>query len=649
MKDTGNPVINQFLQRPIPSLIILFGGLIFAGYAFMWHVHNREIEINLDKHTQVIESMWQAVTTAHEETMKAYFMHYVMNKDTLEILKRANSKKVEEQNLARADLFRHLSEPYSYLTTNLYVRQLHFHLPNNRSFLRFHYPQQYGDDLTPFRSTVVMTNKLKRPHFSFETGSVITGFRYVFPIIDSEGNHLGSVELSRPFEVLRKTLNEIDIRSDYQLLIRQEEVMPKLFEEVKRLYTPMPFVKGWVIEDPRHELPDSTKPLKREYQGIFEILGTNKEFLKLLESSKNGSIAVSAMGGYYKVAAIKLFDFNNSYAASLIAISLAQDIEDSEINFRRNLVAYTLLMTSIAVFAFLYIRETIRTRQKTYELETITSTMGSGLYVMDDKGFITFVNDRATQILGFSKEEFLGSNAHDSFHRHTGEITDCPLYNAVNKGITYCQDDTFLRKDGRLVDVHVCSQPLILSNNSIGAVIVFTDITDRKRMERELYKMSVTDSMTGLYNRRFMMEMLINNKNQADRHNTTFSILMLDIDKFKSINDTYGHETGDDVILKTAVTLKESIRTADIASRWGGEEFLIVLTNTDLEGAKVVAEKIRSQIETLKVEPLQRITVSVGVASYIKGESLKELIKRADNALYEAKASGRNCVRISSS
>jgi diguanylate cyclase (GGDEF)-like protein/PAS domain S-box-containing protein len=374
--------------------------------------------------------------------------------------------------------------------------------------------------------------------------------------------------------------------------------------------------------------------------------------LSFLESHLNGSFYVNIDIGdpsnkekYFKVSVIKLFDASGKYTGAVLGISPAPEIAEIMGAFKGELIIFTVLTVLVGIFAYLYFKEFSLTRKKHKKIELITSTMASGLYVMDSNGVITFVNDAATQILGFSKEEMLGKVAHDLFHKHKGPLKEWPLYTVIKNGTDYCGDDTFMRKDGSLVDVHVCSKPLLENHKAISAVVVFQNITERKRMEQELYRMAITDSLTGLYNRRFQIGMIKDAIHTANRYNIPFCIAILDIDWFKSINDTYGHEMGDMVLVKIAECLKENTRSTDIVARWGGEEFLILLRKTTLEGALKLAEKLRKEMQKIVIHPIPPITISIGLAEYNKNESLNDVVARADDALYEAKAEGKNRVK----
>lgn len=156
-----------------------------------------------------------------------------------------------------------------------------------------------------------------------------------------------------------------------------------------------------------------------------------------------------------------------------------------------------------------------------------------------------------------------------------------------------------------------------------------------------------TDELTGLNNRLSFNQSLQHGWDLAQRYDSPFSILMLDIDHFKKINDTHGHAIGDDALVAISKAIKETIRDSDIAFRYGGEEFVVLLNKTTEPGASLLAERIRASIANLK-NPVNgatiKITASLGSATLGKGESGENLLKRADDALYKAKNEGRNRV-----
>lgn len=213
------------------------------------------------------------------------------------------------------------------------------------------------------------------------------------------------------------------------------------------------------------------------------------------------------------------------------------------------------------------------------------------------------------------------------------------------------------------------SFPICSGAASVGEMVVYAGSkalaeSDRKTLEllaRELGTvaktqflmeqtklLAQTDALTGLYNRRYTSSTLDLEVARTNRYATPLSAILLDIDLFKSVNDRFGHNAGDEVIRRVAGVLRSGVRVNDVAGRWGGEEFLVLLTNTSADGAAVVAERVRSSIEALgpTAGGPDRITVSAGVAEHSHGRNGLTLVERADQALYRAKEKGRNRVAL---
>ncbi len=178
-----------------------------------------------------------------------------------------------------------------------------------------------------------------------------------------------------------------------------------------------------------------------------------------------------------------------------------------------------------------------------------------------------------------------------------------------------------------------------------------TMILDNARLYEGAKRMAITDGLTKIYNHRFFQELFEKEFKRAYRYNSTFSLIMLDIDFFKRLNDTYGHLYGDEILKEMANLVKGCLRTMDILARYGGEEFAILLPETDLEDAVFTADRIRMAVENhdfpqSKGKPV-KVTVSQGVTTYPSSdiEKRSDIVAKADAALYEAKEAGRNCVR----
>lgn len=156
--------------------------------------------------------------------------------------------------------------------------------------------------------------------------------------------------------------------------------------------------------------------------------------------------------------------------------------------------------------------------------------------------------------------------------------------------------------------------------------------------------LAARDQLTGLCNRRNFDQRLEAAIARTARHGDVFSLLMIDLDHFKNINDYYGHATGDDVLRRFGEVLRERLRQNDVAARWGGEEFVVLADGANLDNARLLAEQVRESVAVTSFSPVPRVTVSVGIAEYQEGESGDDLLRRADKALYGAKRNGRNRV-----
>ncbi len=186
-----------------------------------------------------------------------------------------------------------------------------------------------------------------------------------------------------------------------------------------------------------------------------------------------------------------------------------------------------------------------------------------------------------------------------------------------------------------------------------------TRISDRYQQEmmelnQSLRQAALHDPLTGLPNRRMILERMKSELARQDRGCARFSLIMLDVDHFKHFNDTYGHETGDAVLSKLAEVMQHTVREYDLCARWGGEEFLILLPETDLKTAQTTAERLLQTLRTSTLDevfrspdqPHTKLTASLGVATYQPDETLDEAINRADSALLIAKQNGRNRVEL---
>ncbi len=619
-----------------------------AGFAYLLHERNLQEELQLQGTAHAQQVVWQAVSTAYKVAMQGYFDGLLARPVVLECMAASGSDDLKRQVAARARLYRELSPLYEQLMQRN-VRQLHFHTPDSRSFLRFHAPHNSGDSLVASRPSVVTANRTLKPVFGFETGRVVTGFRNVFPIIH-QGRHLGSVELSQPFEAIRRSLSELEPQNEFLLLLKGSVLLPKLLEEHKKWYVPSLVSQDWLVEDPLRELPDSAAPLSWATQQLYAQLESARDFRLLLAKEQPGAVALQHQGRLTQVGVIPLQDTDGTVSAVLLSFVPAPQLAELYRAHTLNLLFFTVLVLfgGTALFLFLY---NLQTRlEQEQQLGLITANIADGVYVMDSRGLITFANQRAAELLGYRTDELLGAVAHDLFHYHDDlgalPLEQCPIYRVINTRRRYEGEEQFVDKHKQLLTVQVASQPMLAGERVVGSVSVFRDVSEQKQLEEQLRLSSITDPLTGAYNRRFLQESLLKELYRAERHDNPFSLVMLDIDHFKQVNDRFGHGVGDQVLQHLVKLVQGRIRTSDLLARWGGEEFMLLLPTTPVDAAAVLAEELRAALQADQPEGVGMVTASFGVTGWVPGDTVDLMQQRVDRLLYQAKESGRNCVKI---
>jgi diguanylate cyclase (GGDEF)-like protein/PAS domain S-box-containing protein len=296
-----------------------------------------------------------------------------------------------------------------------------------------------------------------------------------------------------------------------------------------------------------------------------------------------------------------------------------------------------------------------------YELcdcEDLLNDLFEGVYFVDKDRGITFWNKAAERITGFSAHEMLGRFCFDNILNHVDEsgkqlcLDGCPLHETLKDGKLRCAQVYLHHKKGQRVRVDVKIRPLYVENEIVGAAEVFSsaelsDLSEAglKAMER----LALFDQLTQLPNRRYIDTFLDNQIRDFQTLGIPFGVLMLDLDFFKKVNDTYGHDVGDLVLKMVAGTIQSAIRKNDFVGRWGGEEFVAILRGVTQQELQMIAEKICKIVEQAGLtynDDCLRVTISIGATMMLQHDNMNTLIQRADNALYTSKREGRNRVTV---
>lgn len=282
-----------------------------------------------------------------------------------------------------------------------------------------------------------------------------------------------------------------------------------------------------------------------------------------------------------------------------------------------------------------------------------------GVYFVNTERQIQFWNGGAERLTGYKSCEAVGSYCWNNMLAHVDEDgralchDGCPLQASIEDGAPR-EADIFLRhKDGHRVSVHVRVAPMLDVNGDIvGGIEVFTDNTIRETILRrvaEMERMAQLDGLTNLANRRYMEDTLDVACSGQDRRAGQGGVLFMDVDHFKRINDTFGHDAGDMVLKMVAGSLANALRANDTAARWGGEEFVAHLSDVSAESLFGVARRVQRLIaESSLVYNGERLatTVSIGATLIETGDTRQTVFKRADALMYRSKEAGRNCVTV---
>ncbi|HQS37380.1 MAG TPA: EAL domain-containing protein [Methylotenera sp.] len=296
------------------------------------------------------------------------------------------------------------------------------------------------------------------------------------------------------------------------------------------------------------------------------------------------------------------------------------------------------------------------------KLNRLLNHLAEGVYEVDTSGNCTFVNKSFLTILGFRNEsEVLGKNVHALIHHHRQDGRDypnseCRIYRAFrsNQEVNVA-DEVFWRKDGSPIPVEYWSVPVIQDGKLLGATVTFVDISSRKAAEARIETLAFYDPLTNLPNRRLLIDRLEQTLTSCKRNEREGALLFIDLDNFKTVNDTLGHDVGDILLQQVAARLTPCLRMGDTVARLGGDEFVVILKelSSDPVQAAAQAETTGKKVLAALSQPYQLgmqeciSTCSIGVTLLNHPEStIDELMKQADIAMYQAKKTGRNCLRF---
>ena len=475
------------------------------------------------------------------------------------------------------------------------------------------------DDTTKIREDLQNTIKKRKISYSVSIDEFDLNIKSIVPVMDDD-EFVGALEIISHFNSISKILKENGVDSIV--------VANKVY--AKRLKYPFTkkFVDGYYIAN--FDAPNNLIKLLEKYDVKSFITDDYKIFLD------------------YFIVNYPLKNIDNKVIGHYFAFQKLTSIKSKELEYFKfkSFVFALLVLMALAGVVNITLYYNMR-KQKIYYKN-----------ILDSSNNIILVNDKKSII-----------DANKVFFKYFSKYKTLEEFKKDNK----CICNFFVKEDGYLsrgkekyswLDTILSNKDkvhkvkIIIDKNiyyfSVFASLIskseqhysvtFSDITQEEMYKKELETISVKDPLTNLYNRRYYKDKIEHEMYNAKRYGYDLSIMMMDIDYFKSINDKHGHNVGDEVLIYYTKIIAKSLRDSDTVCRMGGEEFLVMLPHTSLDDALKIAEKLRASVENSK--KIIPITMSFGVTQYINGESEEYLYKRVDKALYKAKTNGRNRVEV---
>lgn len=278
------------------------------------------------------------------------------------------------------------------------------------------------------------------------------------------------------------------------------------------------------------------------------------------------------------------------------------------------------------------------------DLQELVSLSPDPIIAVNRAGVIVLFNRAAEQLLGYLGEEIIGRLAITEVYptaEHARKINQ-QMYASADRQIQGYETQ-LVAKSGRVVDIRLSARHIVRDGEELGSIGFFHDLTETKQLEAQLKQISVTDNLTGLHNQRHFMSVLETEIERARRHHRPLNLICVDMDNFKQVNDVLGHLAGDNALRFAAQTMQGELRRSDMAFRYGGDEFMVLLLDTPADEARVIGHRLKAVFDHRWAEEWMPrpgcpvVSLSVGIAQFDQSESAEDLMHRADILMYQSK------------
>jgi len=634
-------------KKKILAIVTALGIFIGATVIYLTDINKRKsVNIEFESDIKNLETHLEILLY----NQKRY--SYIFYRETLELpqfiktFRDFQNSNEERKNILRVELFRILETQYS-LMKKEGILLFQLISPDGKSILRMHKPDKFGDKIEYIPEHIEQKDK---PIRIFSQGRTSHGFRNIYPIFD-KGIYLGSIELSFSSESFQDYLMDITKLHTHFLIEK------KIFDGARFKISDL--IMNYNISD---ENSDYLLSISSNHEN--HILNNRSETLKDLnleiteKMEKGEKFSVCAMESLRDIYTISFLPIKSLIKTENQAWFVSYKKSDSIYRtIKASIITLIIVMIILSVVLYLIYKKIISQQLVKKEHNLLNDILNSTNSVMFITNFqdVAFSNQKFKHLFHINNtQEFsekIALNMINIFSKidgylHIGLVKENQHFNDLV--LKSSDENRIVSIFGQAFHINITETTYNQScdNNQPYWLVTLSDITKMKEREIEVLKKAYFDSLTEVFNRHKFNEIAIQELARDYRYKINLSIAIIDIDHFKNFNDTYGHQVGDEVLIMLAQYINSSIRDTDTFARWGGEEFVILFPETEREFAKNVCDKLRKGVENLNHSIAGNITASFGVTQYVENDTLATMLERCDNALYEAKKSGRNKVCV---
>ena len=472
---------------PLALTLFLFLAAL-SSVALLHHLRMTKQENYFAQQEQQLQLAYRASRQSYELAMTGFYANTINHPEVIQLFADGARFDGYARALARGQLYRLLFRGYQMMASHN-LSQLQFHLPDGTSYLRFHKPEKYGDQLMDIRHSIKVVTEEHRPVTGFEVGRVQSGFRHVFPL-SWEGHYVGSVELSVTTKAISKAMQELDPSKEYFFLLNKTLTEPFLFKEQRWMFSTSVLNSAFVAEDANSLLPDSPKPLSATTIAIHRQLSDNGDVQSAMDLGHTVTVRTDIARHPYVVSFLPVFDTTNRLAAYLVAYKE----DNAPALFLRESVIYVFsAIFSLGLIGYLTIglhRRTLALSRQQRNLRTINDALAEGLIVLTGENRIEHVNPAAGTILGYATVDVHG-HLFEQRMLYQGKNPDKrakaeSFHHSVRRGQPFDGELAFTDRTGAEFFIEVASRPIYKNGRLNSSVVAFHNISVRKKTEEAL-------------------------------------------------------------------------------------------------------------------------------------------------------------------